>query len=162
MLQRETGWHTVNLVLRCCIESSSTKGFCGVCAESFRHRSGPYYEGFEYPSDEELLTRISSGLKPLATFARRKRDLKLEEQIEKHGLFLVRKYRNQWGVIQYDVVKDPRLSLSDLADTSTISELIDFKIKDCSLIDIPKLQQKIYQGLMYGYPFYTLTREDYV
>ena len=107
MLQRETGWHTVNPVLRCCIESSSTKGFCDVFAENFRYRSGHYYEGFEYPSDEELLARMSSGLKPLATFAMRKRYLKLEKQIKKHGLFLVRNYRNQLGVMQYDVVKDP-------------------------------------------------------
>ena len=164
LLQKEAGWSKPLLrpVLKCCIDSGSTRGFCNVCVENFRYRSGPYYPGFEYPTDFDLLERMSSGLKPFSSFSRREDDIWLEEQIEQRGLYLVRKFRNAWGVLQYNVVKDPRLRLSDLADISRMSEMLGLEIEDRLLVDLEEDSALIYQGLRYGYPFYTLSIEDYV
>ena len=63
------GWYDVsNAVISCCIQNKSTKGFCLTCMDNFRYRNGYYYEGFEYPDDDELLERIAAGKNHLVHF----------------------------------------------------------------------------------------------
>ena len=140
------------------------KGFCSTCMENFRYKNGPYYEGFVHPNDDELLERMSSGLKPLASFARRERDEYLETDIKQRGLHLVRVFRNTWGMLMYDVVKDPEIKLSDLAELSRLSEILGFEVRDRPLIELEDDDSLtlVEVGLKYGYPFYTLPRKVYV
>ena len=157
------GWDNVSIpVLTCCIQNKSSVGYCKSCIENFRYRNGKYYKGFEYPTDDELLQMLDSGKKPLATFARCHRDKKLEKDIKKMGLHLVRKYRNRWRMLCYDVVKNSKLKLSDLADLTKIGKLLNIHLEDGLVIDL-KIDQlpRVYQGLVYGYPFYTLLPYNY-
>ena len=55
-IQQESRWNgALEPVLKCCIKAGSMKGFCSICMENFRYVSGPYYPGFEYPTDDDLL-----------------------------------------------------------------------------------------------------------
>jgi hypothetical protein len=157
------GWRfPLKPVLKCCINMKSRLGFCNVCKENFAHRNGSYYPGFRYRSDDELLNRVASGKKPLASIVRKEEDRELEETIESLGLHLVRKFRNQWGMLEYIVMKDIDMKLSDVADLDSISELLGVVIPDMRLRDISDEPCKVFQGLMFGYPFYTLTVDDYL
>jgi len=163
-LQELTGWTgALEPVLKCCIRKGSMKGFCPVCMENFRYRSGSYYKGFIYPDDEDLLERLSSGLKPFGGFARRECDEDLEVDIADSNLHLVRASRNSWGMMVYDVVKDPKLKLSDLADIPRMSEALGFEVKDRRLVDLEGDDHLTFAeiGLKYGYPFYTIPRRVY-
>ena len=163
--QQKSGWNgALEPVLKCCIKTGSMKGFCSTCMENFRYKNGSYYDGFVYPDDGDLLERMSSGLKPLASFARRERDEYLEMDIKQRGLHLVRVFRNTWGVLIYDVVKDPEIKLSDLAELSRLSEILGFEVRDRPLIDLEDDDSLtlVEVGLKYGYPFYTLPRKAYV
>ena len=163
--QQKSGWNgALEPVLKCCIKTGSMKGFCSTCMENFRYRNGSYYEGFVYPDDGDLLERMSSGLKPLANFARRERDEDLEMEITQRGLHLVRVFRNAWGALEYDVVKDPEIKLSDLAELSRLSEILGFEVRDRPLIELEDDDSLTFVevGLKYGYPFYTLPRKAYV
>ena len=163
-LQKVWGWRPLPLkpVLKCCIKQKSSQGFCDICEENFAYRSGPYYPGFRYPTDDELLNRVASGKKPLASIARKEEDRELEETIESLGLHLVRKFRNQRGVLMYIIMKDIDMKLSDVADLNSISELLGVVIPDKRLRDISDESWKVFQGLMFGYPFYTLTVAEYL
>ena len=157
------GWYNVsNPVLNCCIKNKSTKGFCLTCMENFRYRNGYYYDDFEDPDDDELLERLAAGKKPFGTFPRLRRDKQLEKDIKRLGLYLIRKFRNPWGMLCYDVVKNPTLNLSDLADLKKIGKLLNIELKDELVIDL-KLDQlpRVYHGLVYDYPFYTLHPYNY-
>ena len=115
--QRACGWRSgapLKPVLKCCIEANSSLGFCDVCEENFAYREGPYYPDFRYRSDDELLERISSGMKPFGSIPRHERDLDLEMEITQRGLYLVRVFRS--GIVVYHVMKNRDLKLSDVAD----------------------------------------------
>ena len=45
------------------------------------------------------------------------------------GLHLVRKYRNRWRMLCYDVVKNSKLKLSDLADLNKDWKTIKYTLK---------------------------------
>ena len=162
--QRVCGWRPLPLkpVLKCCIKQKSSQGFCEACKENFCYRNGPYYDGFRYRSDDELLERMKTGEKPFASIPRKTVDKKLEEKIQSFGLHIVRKFRNQWGMLVYNVMKNVDLKLSDVADLESVSELLEFDIFDMKICNIPEEPCKIFQGLMFGYPFYTLTIDDYL
>lgn len=155
---------TLEPVLKCCIRKGSMKGFCPVCMENFRYRQGRFYPAFQHPKDKDLLERLSSGEKPFGDFARREEnDEDLKDEIINHGLHLTRVTRNSWGLYIYEVMKDPDLRLSDLADLSRLSEVLEFKVDDCKLIDL-EIDEKlrfIEKGIKYGYPFYTFPPEMY-
>ena len=163
--QRACGWRSgtpLKPVLKCCIEANSSLGFCDVCEENFAYRDGPYYPGFRYRSDDELLERISSGLKPFGSIPRHERDEDLEMEITQRGLYLVRVFRNRWGMLEYHVMKNRDLKLSDVADLNTVSDLLDVEILDKKIRCIGEEPCKIFKGLMFGYPFYTLTIDEYL
>ena len=64
----------------------------------------------------------------------------------------------------YDVVRDPKLKLSDLADISRMSEILGFEVRDRLLTDLEDDDDLtlVEVGLKYGYPFYTLSHKAYV
>jgi len=160
-----SGWGSaLEPVLKCCIRKGSMKGFCSVCMENFRYRGGSYYPGFTHPGDEELFERLSSGLKPFGDFARREEnDKDLKREIANHGLYLTRIHKNPWGVYVYEVMKNPELKLSDLADLRRMSEILEFEVKDRKLVDLEVDEQLrfVEKGIKYGYPFYTFPPEMY-
>ena len=149
-------------VLKCCIERQATTGFCKVCQENFAFRQGPYYPGFRYRDDDELLERMVTGEKPFASIPRKEEEPELEIKIADLGLHLIRKFRNHWGVLEYHVMKDLELRLSDVCDLDVISDLLGVDIHDRKIRDIHPNPMKVYQGLMFGYPFYTLTDDEYL
>ena len=73
----------------------------------------------------------------------------------------MRVYQNAWGVLIYDVMKNPEVKLSDLADLPRLSEILGFQVRDRSLIEFEDSLTYVEIGLKYGYPFYTLPREAY-
>ena len=98
-----------------------------------------------------------------ASFARLECDEYLEAQVVQRGLHLARSFWNERGLLIYDVVKDPRLTLSDLADIFRISLMLGFEVEDRLLIDLEDDSNLAFvcQGLKYGYQFYTLSRGGY-
>ena len=65
-------------------------------------------------------------------------------------------------MLVYGVMKDPELKLSDVADLNSISELLGVEIRDKKICDIHEEPCKVFQGVMFGYPFYTLTIDGYL
>lgn len=151
-------------VLRCCIKAGSSVGYCSSCLENFRSRNGPYYEGFVYPDDDELLERVASGEKPWATIPCEEEDEGLEFDIEDLGLHIVSADVNKWGMLCYEIIKDRGLKLSDLADLEKIGDILKFPIEDRYLVDIIDLdtEPEVIKGIIYGYPFYTMPPLLYV
>ena len=83
-------------------------------------------------------------------------------EITQRGLYLVRVFRNRWGMLEYHVMKNRDLKLSDVADLNTVSDLLDVEILDKKIRCIGEEPCKIFEGLMFGYPFYTLTVDEYL
>ncbi|MEM7365539.1 MAG: hypothetical protein AAF525_16080, partial [Pseudomonadota bacterium] len=108
------------------------------------------------------MSRVADGKKPFASLPRKRRDKQLERAIKRLGLHIVRRFRNSWGMLKYHVMKNVDLKLSDIADLDSISEQLQFEVRDRKVCDIEEDPIKIIKGLIFGYPFYTLSRENYL
>ena len=88
----------------------------------------------------------------MPVLARRECDEDLIQDLVQRGLHLVRVFRNAWGALIYDVVKDPEVKLSDLADLSRLSEILGFEVRDRLLIELEDDDSLtlIEVGLKYG------------